>query len=154
MKNAYYYDTKIGKITIVDNGKSITNLEFGEVRYKDVDYIETPLMKNAYNQLQEYLDGKLKSFDIPIEENGTEFQRKVWKALREIPYGETWSYKQLAERAGNIKACRAVGGANNKNPISIITPCHRVIGANGKLVGYGGGLDIKEKLLDLESEFK
>ena len=87
---------------------------------------------------------------MPLHPNGTEFQIKVWKALTEIPYGETRSYKDIAISIGNEKACRAVGMANNKNPIPIIIPCHRVIGANKKLVGYAGGLDLKERLLDLE----
>ncbi len=153
MKNVYFYNTIIGQVTIADNGESITNLEFGQVQLGDAKYIETPLIKNAYTQLNEYLTGERKDFDLPLEDEGTEFQKKVWKALRDIPYGKTWTYKQLAEKVGNVKACRAVGGANNKNPISIFTPCHRVIGSNGKLVGYGGGLDIKEKLLELESNY-
>ena len=153
MKNVYFYNTIIGKITIADNGESITNLEFGQVQLGDAKYIETPLIKKAYTQLNEYLTGERTDFDLPLEDEGTEFQKKVWKALRDIPYGKTWTYKQLAEKVGNVKACRAVGGANNKNPISILTPCHRVIGSNGKLVGYGGGLDIKEKLLELESNY-
>lgn len=153
MKNAYFYNTILGKITIADNGESVTNLEFGQVQLGDAKYIETPLIKEAYTQLNEYLTGERKDFDLPLEDEGTEFQKKVWKALRDIPYGKTWTYKQVAEKVGNVKACRAVGGANNKNPISIFTPCHRVIGSNGKLVGYGGGLDIKEKLLELESNY-
>lgn len=153
MKNVYFYNTVLGKITIADNGESVTNLEFGQIQFKEAKHIETPLIKQAYNQLNEYLSGQRKAFDLPLEEDGTEFQKKVWKVLRQIQYGETWTYKQLAEKVGNVKACRAVGGANNKNPISIFTPCHRVIGSNGKLIGYGGGLDIKEKLLELESNY-
>ena len=89
---------------------------------------------------------------MPTAPSGTEFQQKVWKALKDIPYGKTKSYKDIAAAVGNEKACRAVGMANNRNPISIIIPCHRVIGKNGKLVGYGGGLEIKEYLLKLESD--
>ena len=108
------------------------------------------LSELAATQLSEYFAGKRKSFDLPLEVLGTEFRKKVWVALTEIPYGETRSYKDIAESIGNPKACRAVGGANNKNPISIIIPCHRVIGAGGSLVGYGGGLEKKTMLLDLE----
>ena len=101
----------------------------------------------------EYLNGKRKSFDIKYEINGTEFQKKVWKELTDIPYGETRSYKEIAVAVGNPKASRAVGMANNKNPIAIIVPCHRVIGSDGKLVGYAGGLDMKRALLTLEKKY-
>ena len=111
---------------------------------------ETPLIRECFNQLKEYFQGTRREFTIPIEAEGSEFQKKVWKALLDIPYGQTRTYKEIAIAIGNEKACRAVGMANNRNPISIIIPCHRVIGANGKLVGYGGGLDIKEKLLNIE----
>ncbi len=108
------------------------------------------LSELAAIKLNEYFDGKRKSFDLPLEPQGTEFQKKVWAALLEIPYGETRSYKDIAERIGNPKACRAVGGANNKNHIVVIIPCHRVIGAYGGLVGYGLGLPMKQQLLDIE----
>lgn len=104
----------------------------------------------VYNEVMEYLDGKRKTFDIKYEINGTEFQKKVWKELTKIPYGETRTYKEIAVAVGNPKASRAVGMANNKNPISIVIPCHRVIGSDGKLTGYAGGLDMKKALLDLE----
>ncbi|MGB4439469.1 MAG: methylated-DNA--[protein]-cysteine S-methyltransferase, partial [Sedimentibacter sp.] len=116
----------------------------------NMNVCETKLINNASNQLNEYLNGIRTAFDLPLNPEGTEFQKKVWTALCEIPYGETRSYKQIAEAAGNSKASRAVGMANNKNPIMIFIPCHRVIGANGSLVGYAGGLDMKEKLLALE----
>lgn len=108
----------------------------------------------TYDQLQEYFFGKRKTFDLPLAIEGTEFQIKVWKALSEIPYGTTCSYKDIAIKIGNCKASRAVGMANNKNPIPIIVPCHRVIGASGKLVGYAGGLNIKQKLLNVENANK
>jgi len=111
---------------------------------------ETPVIKKASKQLEEYFNGKRRTFDLPITLHGTDFQIKVWKALQTIPYGETRSYGQLAALIENPKASRAVGMANNKNPISIIIPCHRVIGHNGSLVGYAGGLNIKQKLIDLE----
>lgn len=150
MNNAYYYDTNIGKIGIVENGKSITHVEFMDIGLKDINIIETTLIKEAFKQLNEYINGERKLFDLPLDPQGTQFQMKVWKALQEIPYGATCSYKEIAEKVGNVKACRAVGMANNRNPIAIIIPCHRVIGANGKLVGYGGGLHIKERLLNME----
>ncbi len=119
----------------------------------------SPDMKNAntltdiaYSQLLEYFEGKRKLFDLPLIMIGTDFRKKVWQALCDIPYGQTRSYKQIAEAIGNPKASRAVGLANNKNPIAIVVPCHRVIGSNGKLVGYAGGLDLKQNLLKMEQE--
>jgi methylated-DNA-[protein]-cysteine S-methyltransferase len=152
MKSIFYYNTKIGRISIEENGTSITKLDFisKDVQEDIIEKNETVLLKQAINELNEYLDGNRSSFDLPLEPKGTEFQKKVWNALKEIPYGETRSYGEIAKIIGNEKASRAVGMANNKNPIAIIVPCHRVIGANGKLVGYAGGLDLKEKLLELE----
>ena len=150
MSNAYYYETEIGRIGIVENGTAITHLCFEESLPAQVNMLETALLKEAKEQLQEYLMGKRKKFDLPLAPEGTEFQQRVWKALQEIPYGKTCSYKDIANNIGNEKACRAVGMANNKNPIAIFIPCHRVIGANGKLVGYAGGLELKEKLLEIE----
>lgn len=106
--------------------------------------------REASNQLEAYFSGKLKSFDLKLAPEGTEFQKSVWKALYEIPYGETRTYKDIAVSVGKPKAYRAVGLANNRNPIAIIIPCHRVIGANGKLTGYASGLEIKEFLLKFE----
>ncbi|MGE5627018.1 MAG: methylated-DNA--[protein]-cysteine S-methyltransferase [Solirubrobacterales bacterium] len=152
MKNVYIYDSPIGKILIADNGEKITNIYFKDETFIKEDWKvnETELIKKTYNELIEYFNGKRKSFDIPLAPIGTEFQMKCWKALQEIPYGETKTYGEIAEIIGNPKASRAVGSSNNKNPISIIIPCHRVIGANGKLVGYAGGLHVKEYLLNLE----
>lgn len=150
MKSVFLYDSEIGKIGIADDGSSITNIFFEKEEIVDYKINETPLIKEAYKQIEEYLKGKRKTFDLPISPSGTEFQIKVWNVLKEIPYGETKSYKDIAIAVGNEKACRAVGMANNRNPISIIIPCHRVIGKNGKLIGYGGGLPIKEYLLKLE----
>ncbi|MFA9398797.1 MAG: methylated-DNA--[protein]-cysteine S-methyltransferase [Clostridiaceae bacterium] len=151
MNNAYTYETKIGKIMIVENGCEIIALYFRENIIENINIHETSLLKKANQELQEYFQGKRKSFSLPIKATGTEFQQKVWKELQNITYGKTSSYKEIAERIGNEKASRAVGMANNKNPIPIIIPCHRVIGTNGKLVGYAGGLDIKEKLLEIEN---
>ncbi len=110
---------------------------------------KTPF-KEVVAQLKEYFAGQRTRFDLPLDLRGTPFQRSVWKALLEIPYGETASYGDIAGRIGNPKACRAVGGANGANPVAVIVPCHRVIGSNGKLTGFGAGLPIKRRLLDLE----
>lgn len=109
-----------------------------------------PILLETARQLNEYFAGKRQSFDVPLDFAGTEFQQKVWQALLTIPFGETRSYKQIAEQVGNVKAVRAVGAANGKNLISIIAPCHRVVGANGKLVGFAGGLENKDILLKIE----
>lgn len=108
------------------------------------------ILEATKQQLEEYFEGQRTTFDLPIESDGTEFQQKVWKTLMTIPFGETWNYGQLATAIGNKNASRAVGAANGKNPISIIVPCHRVIGANGTLTGYAGGLEAKEWLLKHE----
>lgn len=150
MENGSCYQTPLGKMVITENGQAITGVMFGESLPEEVNARETPLLKQAYDQLQEYLAGQRKSFDLPLAPQGTAFQQKVWKALQDIPYGTVVSYQDVARAIGQAKACRAVGGANNKNPIVIIIPCHRVIGANGSLVGYGGGLEIKRQLLELE----
>lgn len=152
MKSVFFYDSNIGKIGIAEDGQAITNIFFEKEESVNFEVIETPLIKKAHKQLEEYITGKRKFFDLPIRPSGTEFQQKVWNALIDIPYGETRCYKDIAISIGNEKACRAVGMANNRNPISIIIPCHRVIGKNGKLVGYGGGLPIKEYLLKLEKK--
>jgi methylated-DNA-[protein]-cysteine S-methyltransferase len=108
------------------------------------------ILEKTRNQLDEYLDGNRKEFDIPLLMVGTDFQKSVWNALLQVPYGATSSYLQIAKAVGNEKAVRAVGSANGANPISIIIPCHRIIGSDGQLVGYGGGLSVKERLLKLE----
>ncbi|MCU4437199.1 methylated-DNA--[protein]-cysteine S-methyltransferase [Acinetobacter bereziniae] len=109
-----------------------------------------PVLLETQQQLNEYFQGHRTQFDLALDFAGTEFQQKVWQALLTIPFGETRSYKQIAEQIGNVKAVRAVGAANGKNPISIIAPCHRVVGANGKLVGFAGGLENKDILLKIE----
>ena len=111
-----------------------------------------PVLLEAERQLREYFSGTRTEFDLPVELNGTEFQKRVWRALRDIPYGQTMSYVDLARTVGSPRAVRAVGAANGKNPLSIIVPCHRVIGANGSLTGFAGGLDAKAKLLALEAK--
>lgn len=151
MKNIAFYPTSLGLISIVEKNGVIIELFFGK-EHKSIDCVEqeTPVLREAARQLEEYLDGKLKSFNLPLAPEGTDFQQTVWAALRDIPYGETRTYKQVAEVIGKPEASRAVGAANNKNPILIITPCHRVIGTDGKLVGYAAGLAVKEKLLEME----
>ena len=120
------------------------------IKKNDFQICETELIKRAKKQLFEYFEGKRKNFDLPLLKEGTPFQISVWSALEKIPYGETRSYKDIAIAINNPKAVRSVGMANNRNKIAIFIPCHRVIGADGKLVGYGGGLHIKRFLLELE----
>ena len=152
MKNVFFYQTPIGKIGIAENGTAIINAYFNELILQDAAVHETALLKEAGRQLKDYLAGKRKFFELPLAPAGTEFQQNVWMALQEIPYGKTCSYGEIAENIGHPQAFRAVGMANNKNPIPIFIPCHRVIGANGKLIGYAGGLDVKKYLLDLEKQ--
>lgn len=133
---------------LCSDGENITELKFGSCGEESPDAV----IKKAKTELEEYFAGKRKSFTVPAKPGGTDFQKKVWAALRDIPYGETASYGEIAKRIGDPKACRAVGMANNRNPIAIIIPCHRVIGAGGALTGYAGGLDKKEFLLKLEAQ--
>ena len=152
MENVYIFRTILGNIKIEESSDFITSIQF--INEKDVipSSKETQLVIQAATQLEEYLSGSRKQFDLPLKLIGTEFQKNVWHILQTIPYGECWSEKQVAIALGKPTAARAVGMANNKNPIPIIVPCHRVIGANGDLVGYGGGLVIKAQLLQLEKE--
>lgn len=150
MEYGFIYESPLGKIVLTENGTAITRLIFSEVLPAGVNGRETPLLKKAAQELREYFAGSRQYFDLPLSPQGTDFQQKVWQALQDIPYGAVCSYQDIARAIGNEKACRAVGGANNRNPIAIIIPCHRVIGANGNLVGYGCGLHLKRKLLDLE----
>ena len=147
-----YYQTKIGRIKIAQEGDAIVEINVTDSEEKSER--ETPLIKKTIKELEEYFEGKRKIFDIPISIKGTEFQEKVWEALLKIPYGETKSYEDIAKMVGCPKGARAVGMANHNNKIIIIIPCHRVIGKNGKLVGYAGGLPVKEKLLQIESNYK
>ncbi|WP_050614375.1 methylated-DNA--[protein]-cysteine S-methyltransferase [Bacillus testis] len=153
MKYCYFYQTELGRVGIQEEGSMITHIYFdGENPPADVLQEETELLKEAGKQLQEYLAGERTEFSLPLSARGTAFMERVWEGLCTIPYGETRSYRDIAEAIGNPKACRAVGMANNRNPIPIFIPCHRVIGANGTLTGYGGGLAIKEHLLQLERQ--
>ena len=152
-QNICFTDSPVGKVGIIENGHAVTRVFFAaENNSTGINIAETELLKEACRQLQEYFAGNRKKFDLPLAPEGTSFQLKVWKALQSIPYGETRSYKDIAIAVGSPKATRAVGMANNRNPIAIIIPCHRVIGSNGKLVGYGGGMHVKEFLLNPEQE--
>ncbi|MBR4934236.1 MAG: methylated-DNA--[Anaerotignum sp.] len=148
-ERVFFYDTPVGRLCIGEENGSITRVTWTQLP-KEYIQEETALILQCKNQLDEYFAGKRKCFDLPLAPKGTEFQKKVWDALKEIPYGETRTYGEIAETVGNSKAARAVGMANNRNPIAIIVPCHRVVGASGKLVGYAGGMEQKEKLLHLE----
>jgi methylated-DNA-[protein]-cysteine S-methyltransferase len=146
----------VGQLKLVANEQALVAILWDNENPKRVRLAELiedvshPILLNTQQQLIEYFSGQRKVFDIPLDFEGTDFQKQVWSALLTIPYGETRSYKQIAQQLGNEKAVRAVGAANGKNPISIIAPCHRVIGAGGALVGFAGGLDKKEILLRLE----
>ncbi len=144
--------TEIGKITLAEQNESIIKLVLPNEKYsfENFQIRETKLLKEAFVQLQEYFRGKRKIFEIPLNPYGTDFQKIVWKELVKIPYGKTLCYQQLSVLIKNPNAQRAVGNANNKNPIPIFIPCHRVIGKNGKLTGYKGGIDLKKYLLNLE----
>lgn len=148
-----FTETAAGRLLLAADDDALYELQFPNHHKIGAGWVESaprgPLA-DAVKQLREYFDGKRTEFDLPLAPQGTEFQRSVWRQLQQIPYGETISYLELARRVGNPKASRAVGSANGKNPISIIIPCHRVIGANGKLTGFGGGLPTKETLLALE----
>lgn len=149
------YETEIGMLRMEYEDDYITHLSIVKDFNKDDDTgVKTELTDKAFLELDEYFKGKRKEFTFPYKLKGTDFQMRVWKSLCDIPYGETKSYKDIAIAIGNEKASRAVGMANNRNPLMIIVPCHRVIGKNGSLVGYGEGLDVKEFLLNLESNNK
>ncbi|OTG89163.1 methylated-DNA--[protein]-cysteine S-methyltransferase [Acinetobacter sp. ANC 3813] len=159
MKLSYLFlASPVGQLKLVANESALVavlweNENPDRVRLAElIEDSKHPILLEAVRQLNEYFAGKRQQFDLPLDFAGTPFQKKVWQALLSIPFGETRSYKQIAEQIGNVKAVRAVGAANGKNPISIIAPCHRVVGASGKLVGFAGGLENKEILLKLESE--
>ncbi len=154
----FVYQTLIGLFYIEEKNNHITRIEFvSETHHPELLSLpmeESSLTKKAFLELEEYFTGKRTSFDLPLAPQGTPFQKKVWNALLTIPYGKTKSYLDVATAIGNPKASRAVGLANHNNPIMIVIPCHRVIGKNGKMVGYACGLNIKETLLTLEKEYK
>jgi methylated-DNA-[protein]-cysteine S-methyltransferase len=154
--NYSYLETPIGTLLIAGDLDTIRFIGFpknGKAQHPEPDWRPSArgAVGEAIRQLKEYFAGRRTEFDLPLAPEGTEFQREVWRRLQEIPYGETISYGELARRVGNPNASRAVGAANGSNPIPIIIPCHRVIGANGKLTGFGGGLPTKKALLALEA---
>lgn len=149
--NYFTKNTPIGEITVAEEAGFVTNVSFDKSKFKG-NFGSNDSLEEVFTQLDEYFEGRRKEFTIPLNPKGTAFQQKIWSILYTIPYGETRTYKEIAELAGNSGASRAVGNANNKNPIAIIIPCHRVIGASGELTGYAGGLDIKRKLIELEKK--
>lgn len=145
----FVYPTPLGRITLACDGTALTRMVFGAEQLLG-QYEPCSITNRASTEIQEYLAGRRTSFSVPLNPQGTDFQKRVWNALQNIPYGQTRSYKEIAQVLGNEKAVRAIGMANNKNPLPIFIPCHRVIGTNGDLVGYAFGLKIKQFLLDLE----
>ncbi|MGN0133949.1 MAG: methylated-DNA--[protein]-cysteine S-methyltransferase [Anaerotignum sp.] len=145
----FYENTPVGKLCIGERDGAITRVTWNQIPTDAVEE-ETELIQKCKQELDEFFEGKRKTFDLPLAPVGTAFQKRVWEALREIPYGETRTYKDIAIAVDSPKGFRAVGMANNKNPIAIIVPCHRVIGSNGKLVGYAAGMETKTFLLTLE----
>jgi methylated-DNA-[protein]-cysteine S-methyltransferase len=154
VKTHHVIDSPVGKLTLVATNGTLSGVYMEQQRHRPPDSIFGEYAPEGFtdtiNQLAQYFAGKLTTFDLPMAFAGTEFQRRVWTALCEIPYGETVSYGELAAHLGNPAASRAVGLANGKNPISIIVPCHRVVGSTGSLTGYGGGIERKRFLLDFE----
>ena len=145
-----YYPFEFGLLKIGYEGDAVISIH--RASQAGADNEPAPLTDRAFAQLAEYLAGQRQDFDFAYTLTGTPFQKEVWQALCDIPYGETRSYKQIAQAVGNPNACRAVGMANHRNPMMIVVPCHRVVGASGSLTGYAGGLDMKEALLTLEHD--
>ena len=158
MSQTFYatFESPVGRLLLAGSATGLRLVSFESSKHAATPQPEWKQDKAPFaeviRQLNAYFRGELKQFDLPLAMEGTEFQLRVWNALREIPYGETISYAQLAEHIGNPKAVRAVGLANGSNPIPIIVPCHRVIGSDGSLTGFGGGLSTKKMLLELESK--
>lgn len=150
-EQVFYHEmsSPIGPLTLIENDEVLVGLHFGSSEHGSET---TLLLLEAKAQLKQYFEGKRRVFDIPFQLEGTEFQMEAWEALMEIPYGETRTYAEQAEIVGDENKARAVGGANNKNPLPIIVPCHRVVGADGALGGYQPGVDKKEWLLNMEQE--
>ena len=151
-----YMDSPVGALKLVAHDQALVavmwdNEDHKRVRLAElIENIQHPMLLKVKQQLEQYFAGQRQQFNLPLDFQGTDFQQRVWRALLTIPYGETRSYKDIALQIGNQKAVRAVGAANGRNPISIIAPCHRVIGSGGALVGFAGGLDKKQILLSLE----
>jgi methylated-DNA-[protein]-cysteine S-methyltransferase len=150
-----YMDSPVGRLVLMANDEALELVEFTRPRWPvphGSDWVErnTALLKETRRQLDGYFGGRRRDFDLPLAPQGTPFQQRVWRALLDVRFGTTCAYIDIARRLGDPRATRAVGAANGRNPIPIIIPCHRVVGANGSLTGYGGGLDIKRFLLGLE----
>ena len=156
MTHSLQLETPVGPVTVTASDDAVTGLCFGTELPEDSllcrEEDATPLLRETARQLREYFAGKRRDFTLPLAPQGSEFQKKVWAALQTIPYGETRTYKQIAEQIGRNRAYRAVGMANNRNPIAILIPCHRVIGHDGGMTGYAAGIGIKEQLLNLEKK--
>lgn len=160
MRYGKYIETKIGRLYLEEEDGALVRLDSADYAKMEANQLaqeagllriqDTPLLKQTAAQVQEFLEGKRKEFALPVQMRGTDFQKKVWEALRRIPYGEVRTYGQIAKEIGCPKGARAVGQACNRNHILLVIPCHRVIGGDGKLVGFGCGLPMKEKLLGLE----
>lgn len=148
--NHYVYAMPQGRMTIVDGGGAVVRIGFGVLDVEGSALSPTALTNEAATQLMEYFAGKRRTFSLPLSPKGTPFQKEVWQALSSIPYGQTRSYADIAAQVGRPKAFRAVGMANNRNPIPIVIPCHRVVGSSGDMVGYAYGTKIKRYLLELE----
>ena len=157
----YYYRlllTPVGELTLIAGEQGLAAVAWENERpsriraHPELRVTDHPVLEQAAYQLTEYFNCQRQTFDLPLQFEGTPFQCEVWQALREIPYGETRSYRDIAGRIHRPKAMRAVGAANGRNPLSVIVPCHRVIGANGSLTGFAGGLDVKQQLLTLEAK--
>ncbi|WP_415911981.1 methylated-DNA--[protein]-cysteine S-methyltransferase [Neptuniibacter sp. QD37_11] len=145
-------NTALGSLLIKANNSAITSIHFLQDNETVPELLGNALTNQCVSELSEYFAGKRVRFDVPLAPDGTKFQQSVWNALNEIPYGKTCSYGEVAKKIGNPKAARAIGMANNRNPIPIIIPCHRVLGSNGNLTGYAGGLENKSYLLNLETK--
>jgi methylated-DNA-[protein]-cysteine S-methyltransferase len=150
-KSAVFVQTPLGTMTLVEGNGALNALRFTQWTQPCEQLTKTPLLQKAEEELLEYFAGQRTAFTVPMAPEGTPFQQAVWEALLTIPYGETRTYGEIAKQVGNPKASRAVGMANHQNPLAIFYPCHRVIGAGGKLTGYGGGLPVKAFLLTLEN---
>lgn len=148
--NCQFMESPVGRLRLVSNGSALVRIEFENLHGNDGNQRSDAVIELAAKQLGEYFQGSRTRFSLPLAAAGTEFQNSVWSALEKIPYGELRSYRDIAIAIGNKKAVRAVGAANGRNPIPIVVPCHRVIGSNGKLTGFAGGIDTKRSLLVLE----
>lgn len=151
MTHYHLLDTPLGQLRLVSDGTALVRIEFPYQHGSDGEAETDAVLQQCEQQLREYFAGERQAFQLPLAAKGTEFQQRVWAALRDIPFGELRSYRDIADGIGNRKAVRAVGAANGKNPIPIIVPCHRVIGSDGSLTGFAGGLAAKQLLLQLES---